>query len=223
MLAGHPQLFCPPELRLVQYVDLAERRDRMGGGDAARTAGTVRAMMELESVGRETAEAMLAGFVAARTTVEQFYAYLMGRLGDRLLVEKSTDYAMSDATLRRANDLFPEAKFIHLVRHPGAVVESYTRTHMDLLNSGYATGDPAGEAEAVWQICHANILGLVEEVGSGRALQVRYEDLVADPRSTMEAIAAFLGVEFHEAMLTPYDGRAGPHDRRTVAGHAHGG
>ena len=101
-------------------------------------------------------------------------------------------------------DWFPEARFIQLVRDPrdnyGALkvgVESY-----------YAKfGDSAGTLLA--SLVHRYTLGLRAGLfnrghfGPERYMIVRFEDLVADPRETMSAIADFLGISFASSLMRP--------------------
>ena len=59
MLGGHPALFAPPELELLEFDTLRERRDAFAGRDAFRREGLVRAVMEARSVSAEAAKALV--------------------------------------------------------------------------------------------------------------------------------------------------------------------
>ena len=47
MLAGHPQLFAPPELELLSFQTLGERHDAFAGRNAFWLEGLIRAVMEV--------------------------------------------------------------------------------------------------------------------------------------------------------------------------------
>ena len=45
----------------------------------------------------------------------------------RIFVNKTPVYALDPATLPRTEEDFEEAKYLHLVRHPAAVVASFEK------------------------------------------------------------------------------------------------
>ncbi|MEZ5672402.1 MAG: sulfotransferase [Thiotrichaceae bacterium] len=74
LLAGHPQLFAPPEMYLLSFNTLAERQQEFSGiyrfwGEES----TVRAIMELKQCDAETATAIMTEFEARGLTTQQFY------------------------------------------------------------------------------------------------------------------------------------------------------
>ncbi len=89
--------------------------------------------------------------------------------------------------------LFPQAKFIHMLRDPRDVVASASQLPLggkSVLGIAYD-----------WE--KALLSGLAAEAcwGAQGILRVRYEDLVANPKETMERICEFLEVEFYPGML----------------------
>lgn len=88
--------------------------------------------------------------------------------------------------------LWPEARYLHLVRDGRDVAES-------LIAHGWAGNHLTAarqwrETELAWERARARI-------PAERTLDVRFEDLVAAPRPTLERICAFLGVAFRDEML----------------------
>ena len=55
MLGGHPRLFAPPELELLSFNTLAERRAAFSGRDSFWLEGVIRAVMEIRGCGAEEA------------------------------------------------------------------------------------------------------------------------------------------------------------------------
>jgi hypothetical protein len=95
--------------------------------------------------------------------------------------------------------LFPQARFLHVIRdgrdatvsclRNGVVVDTVARG-ADLWSHRVGRGRRAGRA-----------------LGPARYMEVRYDDLVADPAATLTGVCGFLGLEFDDAMLG-YAGRA---------------
>jgi amino acid adenylation domain-containing protein len=205
MLAGHPRLFAPPELELLGFRTLGERRRAYSGRNAFALEGLLRAVMELRGCDAEAARAWVAGGETADLPTGRFYRLLQEASGGRILVDKTPSYCLDLETLRRAEETFAAPRYLHLVRHPGAMIDSYVEARMDRV---YDFPFPAAEqAELVWALGHGNVLEFLAAVPAGRAHRLAFEDLVREPRRTLEAVCAFLGLPFAPAMLEPYQGR----------------
>jgi hypothetical protein len=87
--------------------------------------------------------------------------------------------------------VFPEAKYIHMVRDGRDVVSSYLRSGI------YSSVEGAAER---WKesMKRAHDFG---EQRSDRYLEVRYENLTRSPRREAKRVCAFLNVGFSEEML----------------------
>ena len=122
------------------------------------------------------------------------------------MVDKSPTYALDLEALRNAEHGFDEPRYIHLIRDPLAMSRSFGSYHMDqilpLLENPYS-GRALGEL--VWTLSHRNILEFAEAVPPERLLRLRFEDLVSDPRSAMIEVSRFLGLEFEESLVRPYE------------------
>ena len=88
--------------------------------------------------------------------------------------------------------IFPEAKFLHLVRDPRAVAAS-------LLPLDWGP-DTAEHAARFWAQKLAYGLAL-EKVRPDRCMRVYFEDVVKTPEKTLKAVCTFCGIAFNEAML----------------------
>jgi len=205
MLAGHSRLFAPPELELLGFDTMGERRLMYSGRDSFAVEGLLRAVMELGSCDAQRAREIVGRYEWQDLPTRRFYGQLQGWLGDRLLVDKTPSYCLDAETLRRAEEIFEGARYIHLVRHPLATVRSYVEARMDRVYHQFPYG-PREQGELVWRLGHGNIVELLGEIPEQRWVRVHFEDLVRDPRATMERLSAFLGLEMEEAMLHPYRG-----------------
>ncbi|MBI5094512.1 MAG: sulfotransferase [Candidatus Hydrogenedentes bacterium] len=204
MMAGHPDLFCPPELHLLPFSTMSEREQTLGA--TYLDEGLQRALMELSGSDAAATREVVCGLVERGAPIQEVYALLQERAGSRLLVDKSPTYAIDRENLEHAEELFEGAKYVHLVRHPYAVIESFVRTRMDKM-LGLASQNPFFLAERIWTDTNRNTLEFSAAVGPQRSHLILYEDLVKDPRRTATDLCAFLGIPFHEALLRPYEGR----------------
>ena len=203
MLAGHPGLYSPPELHLLPFDTMVEREEELGVSQLGE--GLKRAFMALKNIDADASQKIVDELIATNATVKEVYQQLQQLAGDRLLIDKSPTYAKNYETLEKAEAIFDGAKYIHLVRHPYSVIESFARMRMDkLVSSGDA--DPYQLAELIWRDSNQNILNLAKDIDRGRYHLVYYEDLVSKPRQVLEGICQFLDVPFDPAVLTPYQG-----------------
>jgi pimeloyl-ACP methyl ester carboxylesterase/NAD(P)-dependent dehydrogenase (short-subunit alcohol dehydrogenase family) len=203
MLAGHPGVFCPPELHLLGYKTMRERDTALKG--TYLQEGLLRALQELLPNGTpEAAKALEQEWIAADLPIQTVYAHLAEMAGGRLLIDKSPSYAGNRETLRQAEEIFANARYVHLLRHPLSVIDSFVKNRFDRLLG--LTGKPPREAaEEIWIESNANVADLFRSVDRNRTNTLRYEDLVGHPAQAMGGLCAFLGLPFDEAVLRPYE------------------
>lgn len=213
MLAGHPELFCPPELNLLFFEDMQEWHQNIGFGHELEwtSAGVQWAFMELQGLESEAGQAFVDDLVQRNESAQQVYARLQELSGARWLVDKTPTYAMDLDTLERAETLFDRPKYIYLFRHPYPVMDSLLRIRLDKLFGPSLFEDhdvdPYVVAETVWAISNRNLLQFFDRIDPERYHWIRYEDLVSRPAEVMRELCRFLDVPFHEGVLRPYDGR----------------
>jgi len=199
MFAGHPALFSPPELHLLPFSTMKERARLLN--KTHLDEGLQRALMELLDLEAEESKTMIESWVTRDLQIREVYAILQQHASPRLLVDKSPSHAVSGEVLSRAERLFQGARYIHLIRHPYSVIESFVRLRMDKL-LGSQSKDPYSLAEEIWTTANRNIL---EVVPRDRYHRVYFEDLVRDPATVATRCCEFLGIPFDESVLRPYD------------------
>ena len=102
----------------------------------------------------------------------------------------------------RLRFLWPEARYIHLLRDPRDVARSVVQKGW--AGSLYQAAEFWIEAERSWD-------ALRPHLEPGRSVEVRYEELVAAPERELARLCAFVGVDYSEAMLAyPEDARQYP-------------
>lgn len=127
-----------------------------------------------------------------------------------MLVDKSPTYAQSADVLNRAEEYFDNALYVHLVRHPSAMIKSFEDRRMEQLSFGEQLNYDARQlAELIWIVSHRNIIDFLKTLPIERHCRVVFEDLVNDPRRVMEKLCAFLDVDFDEEVLSPYRNQPG--------------
>ena len=218
MLAGHPRLFAPPELELLGFESMGERKRTLSGRYAFQREGAVRTLMEAKGLGVDAAKAEIAGYEAEDLPTAAFYAILQAALGARTLVDKTPAYALELAALERAEAWFEAPLYLHLVRHPYAMVRSFEEARLEDVFFRHPHGlRPRALAEAVFVLSHENILRFLAGVPAARQRVVRFESLVADPVAVLTEICTFAGLEYQPAMAAPYAER---HRKMTDGLHA---
>jgi len=205
MLGGHPHFFSPPELELLSFNTLAERKRAFSGAFSFWLEGAMRAIMEIKGCDAEEAASIMRGFEERDLSTKEFYGLMQEWIGDRTLVDKTPSYALHTSILQRAEVDFENALYIHLLRHPRGMIRSFEEAKLDQIFFRYAHPFNRSElAEMIWTITHQNIREFLQDVPIGRQYQLKFEDLVSRPRESLEQICKFLGVEFHSDMLQPY-------------------
>ncbi|MCA8976405.1 MAG: sulfotransferase [Planctomycetes bacterium] len=122
--------------------------------------------------------------------IRSWYAAMAPRA--RWWGDKNPHYAESRATLDTIVELFPGARFVHIVRDPRAVIGS-------LLKKRHADGRPwvIPEEAHVLVGTHLNIAAeFGQACGGERFFELRYEDLVADDEARASELFEWLGIPF---------------------------
>jgi amino acid adenylation domain-containing protein len=208
MLGGHRELFAPPELELLQFPTLAQRRESLSGRYAFYTEGLTRAVMALRDCSAGDAQAFLDRAADEGWTIPDTYAWLSTEAGGRLLVDKTTSYALDPAALARAEELFESPLYIHLTRHPQACISSFVKARLDQVYLRAEHGFTAAQAaELTWRVAQHNISVWSDRIDRDRLFRLPFEDLVADPAGTASRLCDFLGIAGDADMLAVHDDR----------------
>jgi len=108
----------------------------------------------------------------------------------------------------RCPDLWPTAKYIHVVRDPRDVARSCIG--MGWVGNAYYGADIWIGAEQRWD-------RLVTRVPEEQLFEVRYEELVLEPERVLRSACAFMGVDYDPVMLTyPEHSTYGPPEASLV-------
>ncbi|HKH47076.1 MAG TPA: non-ribosomal peptide synthase/polyketide synthase, partial [Thermoanaerobaculia bacterium] len=208
MLAGHPLLFAPPELELLSFETLADRRAAFAGRNSFWLEGAVRAVMEVRRCDAAAAEALVAELEAQEGTTQELYRRLQTWIVPRLLVDKTPSYALDPEALARAERVFDGARYVHLLRHPLAMIRSFEEARLDQVFFRHPHRFSRRQlAELIWSVSEENILGFLAGIEPERQYQLRYEDLVERPEEELRRLCHWLEIDFHPAMAAPYENK----------------
>jgi amino acid adenylation domain-containing protein len=206
MLAGHPRLFAPPELELLGFESLTERRAAFSGRHGFWLEGVVRALMEIHGCDAAAAAARVAALERRGATSQDLYREVQLAIAPRLLVDKTPSYALEPEVLARAEALFDGARYVHLLRHPQAMIRSFEEARLEQVFFRFPHRFARRElAELIWQVSQENIVAFLAGVPEERQLQLRFEELVADPAAELGRLCRWLGLDFHPDMARPYE------------------
>lgn len=98
--------------------------------------------------------------------------------------------------IHRIADLWPDARFVHIVRDPRDVA----RSCIVMGWSGHVW-----QASETWLRAEQQVGTLAARLGGEQMIRVRYEDLVIDPRRELGRIIDFLDLRWHENIFSAID------------------
>jgi hypothetical protein len=199
MLGSSPGSLTTPESQFVVQL-LPRAPEAIGGKDLERMVADLCAAWRLSIWGIESLPARLS---LALTRPGSTYSYR--QVLDQVLRLYGEDVAKESAGIwidhtpthikfvDRLFKIFPDARFIHLVRDGRAVALSLQQV---------AWGRRTTYKAAEWwsrRVC----MGAAAEVkyGPARVMRVRYEDLVLAPEKTLREACHFTGMEFMDSMI----------------------
>jgi Sulfotransferase family len=213
MLDRHSQLAVPDESYFVpQLADRHLRRvDADEFVDDLRRLNTVAEWnVPLDEVRSQLHDRMSAG--EAIGTVYAVYAHERGkpRWGDKT--------PMYMQNLRLLERLFPDARFVHLIRDGRDAALSFLAMPGGIVTETWMHPRTPAEFACQWRTEVAAARRLGRRVGA-RYVEVRYEELVADAETALQRVCAFAGLEYEPAMLDyagNVDVSAKPHQQRLM-------
>jgi hypothetical protein len=218
-LGCHPQMYGLPEINLFAAETMVQMQE-LYFNRAHRRAGLLRTLAQLAFLEQteETIEAAQKWLLAnSDLSTAELFRTIQSWLPDRILIDKSPLYALTPGSMSRIQTHFPEARYLHLTRHPGDMMKSLLQLQQKLREPilertarRRSLSWPRFNAERVenyWLQPNLAIVEFLESVPPEKQMRLRGEDLLSDPRTVVRQIAEWLGVrtddEAIEAMLHP--------------------
>ena len=201
-LNAHPRLYAGQELFLLPFATLGERHALLHGSGFEE--GLLKAIMDLKGVDLVAASRFLDE-LGPDCPTWRVYAELQSCAAPRVLVDKTPPNAERLIFLRRAHELFANASYVHLVRHPYATIAS----GLELARNVLAASSSWAELEELWLETNVSVVDFFAQVrGSAPTLTLTYEQLVTDAPAATRAVCTLLGMPWEEAMAAPYETEA---------------
>lgn len=209
LLAGHPQVYGFPEL-LLFTVDTAgellnerQRRPQLERGQiVARLTGVCRALADLHEGDQSNAAVNRAGSWLARHAdwpTPRLLNYMLDLIAPSVGIEKSPDTVARDNGLTACIKGFPDARFIHLTRHP---TNSLISMHKHLPHPPRPTEIRAEWYSDIWYTGHLRIVRFLCSLPDSQWLRVRGEDLIRRPAAWLPGMLRWLDLEATDALVS---------------------
>ena len=227
MLGQHPQLYGLPELELFESATVAQWWELNAQSTGPRSHGMLRAVAELVFGEQTEATIRLArGWLWRRSHLSTGYLFemLARKVWPRVPVDKSTTYVWRVRGMYRSFQMFPNARFIHLVRHPRGHAESVLkllkyvqqqgpplppnhwlfRLAGDTWRGGAGADGPRAEAPGAdpvldpqnsWYALNSNVCRFLNAVPADQQRRIRGEDFLTDPDGHIRELCRWLGID----------------------------
>ena len=204
MLGQHPQLYGLPEVNLATADKLSAMLRMLGQIRPASLHGLLRTVAELE-FGAQT-DATIA---RARAWLDErrswstadLFRHIAARAAPRAIVEKSPTSVALPRHLDRLLAAFPEARFLHLTRHPRPTCASiHALVAATDAKKGTSRADQM-DPERLWMRMNANAAAFMDALPIGQAMRIRGEDLLSNPDRYFRQICTWLDIRSDDAAL----------------------
>lgn len=128
-----------------------------------------------------------------RNLMEAFYKHYAILQGKNIWGDKTPSFFRMIPVL---NQIFPEAKFIHVVRDGRDVYLSRKRMNPLMKNLSVSAIE--------WKYKIIKARRDLEKLPTNKWIEIRYEDLVKNPENIVKKICEFLGIKYEKKMLLFY-------------------
>lgn len=217
IIGQHPEAYGVPELNIFVTETLEELVKRFQGFRQFQIHGLLRTVAQLYS-GEQTRDSveMASRWINRRLTYTtgELYQELAAQVAPLRIVDKSPVYAARLESMYLIYQAFPDAYFLHLVRHPRTHCQSVMNLAKGMLavltNSiDYSTEPPVLDPQFGWYKTQQKIITFLSMIPAHQQLQLRGEDVLNDPQIYLRQICEWAGFSWSEAaleaMLRPQD------------------
>ena len=219
VLGQHPSIFGVPELNLFRAKTVAEYLSGPPGSPfrgIMRHDGTLRTVAQLYA-GEQTLDSVDLAYrwlrVRSHRSTASVFRELCEKVNPLILLDKSPGYVRRRLYIERIWETFPDAKFIHLLRHPRGVCESIMKADIGPITALFmgAVDDegktPVLDPQEGWLEAHVNIMGFLGKVPPHQWMRVKGEDFLQNIETKASEICRWLNIddsaESIEAMKYP--------------------
>lgn len=209
MIGQHPDAYGVPEVNLFAKDTLEELFFFMKGPRQILLHGLLRTVAQLYG-GEQTRETidMARRWIFKRweKSTAEVYHELCERVAPLRIVDKSplNSSAENPEILERLHQAFPDAYYLHLLRHPMTQGKSWLKiptafTAMIALNSvDYSTKPASIDPQFAWYDKQRRILDFLKDIPPERQIRLRGEDILNNPHLYLEKICRWLELPWSE-------------------------
>jgi hypothetical protein len=209
IMAGHPDLFGFPEMLIFDAPTVGSLLNEQQRRPWARPewidvhlSGVIRATAELNWGGQSVADIRRArcwlGERPDWTTVE-LMNYFLELINPLIGLEKSPETVYFAEALDSCLQAYPEARFLHLTRHP---LTSQRSMHAHWrLQPGLAGQALITRAASTWYYGHSRVVTWLAQLPDIQWMRVRAEDVLSAPRSLLPRILGWLGLPASDQII----------------------
>ncbi len=208
MLGQHPEAYGFPELNLLVEDTLGGVLRKYPGMAKFQLHGLLRTVAQLYS-GEQTrfSVEMAHRWIKRRLhcSTTEVYTELCEKIYPLTGVDKSPAYAAESRTLHRILKAFPNAHFIHLVRHPRAQGNSVIKAGEEgrfakmIRAYDYSQALSIIDPQFKWLQVQKRIMKFLKNVSESQKLLIHGEDLLSDPKLHFGRIFQWLGMSWDDA------------------------
>ena len=212
MLTCHPQISIPPESAFIIWwkekysdwsADISEQKinefiDDLFSSSKFEFWGMSRSALS-EAIFIQNA----SNYANLMALIYILYAKKIGKSELRYWGDKNNYYV---GFIDELYTLFPDARFIQIVRDARDVATSYTSLQAEKGKSQYYPNLPHDLKKIAieWNENNSKIHRSFQVIPNEQKYIIRYEDLVMEPQKRMMAICEFLGLDYSQKMLEYY-------------------
>jgi hypothetical protein len=204
LLAGHPGIYGFPEMLIFsadtvgELIQRAPRLRQIPSFVESQRSGILRAVADvLEGNQEESAIGRAEKWLTDRCcwSSRQLMDYLLGRVYPQVGVEKSPETVTTNNALRACLDSYPNARYIHLTRHPVSTM----RSHIDHMQPWVGKSEKRRKtlvvlAASSWCLSHLRIARSLDQLPASQWARVRAEDLLREPATQLPKLLSWLGL-----------------------------
>jgi hypothetical protein len=161
----------------------------------------------------EKVRARLSDSTSIGEAIGTVYAVYAAERGKQRWGDKTPMYMQN---LRLLERLFPDALFVHLIRDGRDAALSFLAMPKGIVTETWMHPRNAADFACQWRTELKAARRLGDRVGSGRYLEVRYEDLVRDVKASLRTICELAGLPYEPGMadyVGKIDVSAKPHQQ----------
>jgi hypothetical protein len=215
MLGQNPDAYGVPELNLFITDEIKTLVEELSGYRQIQLHGLLRTVSHLYS-GEQTLKSleMARRWILTRLerSTAEIYQELCEKVAPLRIVDKSPVYSLKPEYLERLHQAFPDAYYLHLIRHPRTQGESIMKVAKGLMailaNSiDYSTETPTVDPQISWYNMQRNILDFMQKIPAQRQMRMHGEVVLNQREESLRNICQWVGMSADasaiEEMLHP--------------------